>query len=702
MVNLTTDETQLNFNNKKSSIFFDKDFIAGLKVQESQCFRFSKKQLDFSSVFPEVKKCRDYLFDSRKLLVSSIKLGRIKQFMPAAVSYMSQDELDYWHNVYSELLIATLYEYNFNVFLNRKQLLPGFKQSLYVYLNVLENLEQPKIIVDSKEKKEVNNNHYVAQWLLNQKEEFKVAPVSNLINKMSEANWYRLYWVWAGGSGGFLGSILDLDFVKSLPGRDKASVLLEAPGKCLGDASWLLYLFRFLINLSLLAKHTIIESLLTEEEKKVSLERRLQAQWDQRKYCMLNDLIWGFVNGSSLYWFTSSVSPIMGMIGGLLNIVLMSFDVLMSVMKLREERNHYHLAHQDIERKIENCKQELDTELLQHNLSRLEHAYLIREYFNLRKLEHSHILTKSQLQMIATRLEILSNEVKDISKLDLSSIDNYLKVIALDRLKFSLNQELAVLDFNWHFQKLELELARNLAIAFVPAMTLMFANILPVMMPWLVLSSTMLSNLIFVGCLMSVVLTAYESYFNYQLQIDKINLLANGIDSKSLWVSQKIEVLQKSIMGAPWQSSDLKLCQLEFKRLQVELNYNQNNKRYNRALQIQSVASQILFPTTLLFGLFLSAPILISIITVSFALIILSRAYIEANAPKAIVNDDIRLDSNNSILITSPHKINESPTGIGVEPERKGVFFRRYGLFACTESLVNSPLYETGMTTEFS
>ena len=579
MVSLSSDETALSPASPQFTLAHS--FISQLNPLEKDAnelrFRLSKQDKD--RAFSETQTCRDYLFDARKQLTSTIKLERIKQFIPAAIAYMSDAERDYWHSLFSELLVASLYQYNLDVCLDRKRELSDQQQNLAYYLLQLQRLEQkgvnrPVLVQDDELSVQ---NSYAQQWLADRWTAANTAPVSTTIDWMSDINWYRLYWVWTGGSGGFLGSILDLEPVKQLPGRDQASNRLESPGNTLGHCSWVLYSTRFLLNLGLMLKHTTAQlGQLNEDEQQVDAARRWQAQWDQRKFIMLNDLVWGWVNGSSFMWFTSSVSPAMGVIGGLLNVILMSFDVSMAMLDLSEQTRLYQDESEQLKARLAASQQQLHQELATNQLANIEQVFALREYLALQqRLGQGTLANEAALQ---ARLQALAKQLTTVQISEIP-LETCMKLIALDRLQFSLQQDSNILDFQWHYKKLGLESTLSLAMWFVPAMVLMFANIFPVMLPALAFSAAMQANLIFIGCVMSVVLTAYEPYYTLQLEVDKHQVINQGLAQKQGDLLGEISMLWPEFKlledGMTAESehhalliSNLNQCQLEYKRLQ--------------------------------------------------------------------------------------------------------------------------------------
>lgn len=674
----------------------------------STSFEFSSETLADQS-WDGLTDCRNYLFKHRKQISSSIKEHRLKQFISSAVPYMDEEQRAYWHALYTELFISALYQYNYYVVLNRKQKLAEAKALLQHYqsrLQYLESFADNALPVEKKPIFLAGNADWspvgylgfsVADWLLQQGKDLIVAPSSAVISWLSELNWHRLYWVWAGGSGGFLGSILDLESFAQSAGRNQASQKLESPGQITGYASWLLYFVRFGIHLALLIKHTVPNPWMTEEERQISFTERLAAQWDQRKYTMLNDFVWFWVNYASLYWYTSKISPMSGVIGGGLNVLLMFFDVSMARLALREEQAKVKQENEEIQQKITQAEQQLQTALKAYDLNSVEQVFLIRDYLNIEQSLQSGTLSHSQRLSLQKRQQELAIApaliVKGIT------LEQCHKLIALDRLRFSLNQDLDILNFNWQYQQAKLVTTERLAWAFTFAMTLMFAPIFPVLLPALAVSNAVMSEIVFVGCLMSVLLTAYESAYDYQSDYNKVSALLDGLDKKQALITahhQQLAIDADALTDA--EKDALRLCHLESKRLSANRAYYQAELKHIRAKQYHSVFTQLSFPLVVFYGLFLTTTTLTLMVAASLMIVMLTKAIINSYAPEQVDNENILLTSqeyqNPQTTLLEDGAGGESHQEVEVDGQTKPITpqnsLARYGLFASNESMARS------------
>ena len=127
------------------------------------------------------------------------------------------------------------------------------------------------------------------------------------IEEMSKVNGLRLYWVWGGCLLSTVISMLPDTFIN----KQSAGSAVAMPAPITGYASWLLYYTRFGVNLSLLLKHTLTGPWMSVEERdKIPAWERFKSQWNQRKFALLNDSIWGVANMACYFWL---VGP--GMLG---------------------------------------------------------------------------------------------------------------------------------------------------------------------------------------------------------------------------------------------------------------------------------------------------------------------------------------------------------------------------------------------------
>ncbi|MDI9819523.1 MULTISPECIES: hypothetical protein [unclassified Legionella] len=155
-----------------------------------------------------------------------------------------------------------------------------------------------------------------------------------LIDKMSELNMWRLFWVWAGALDASIVDLLPDDFDH----KAQAQAELASPSPVMGYMSWILYYTRFGINLLLLLKHTFGWGI-SDEEAKVPAWERFKTQWQQRKFALLNDSIWATANLVCFFWLRGP--GMMGYGGNLLTAVLLLMDLSLNIWRFMEESTRH-------------------------------------------------------------------------------------------------------------------------------------------------------------------------------------------------------------------------------------------------------------------------------------------------------------------------------------------------------------------------
>ncbi len=180
-----------------------------------------------------------------------------------------------------------------------------------------------------------------------QAEEWSGAGKTGIIKEwMGEVNGRRLYWVWGGGLLSTVISMLPDDFAN----KQQAQTAVAAPSPITGYMSWILYYTRFGINLSLLFKHTFAGPWMSQAERQIPAWERFKTQWQQRKFALLNDSIWGLANMACFFWLTGGGT--LGYLGNVATTALLLMDVGLTVWRFYEESTQHNLDIQRYERDI--------------------------------------------------------------------------------------------------------------------------------------------------------------------------------------------------------------------------------------------------------------------------------------------------------------------------------------------------------------
>lgn len=172
----------------------------------------------------------------------------------------------------------------------------------------------------------------IASWFVEKITQFMDNNTGSLVEWMSAVNVKRLYWVWGGSMLSALFEMFPDDFYNKL----EAQANMDVPSPLTGYMSWILYYTRFGINLFLLLKHVYYPS---KDEMDMSPEQRFITQWNQRKFALLNDSIWGFAN--MLCHLLLRGPGMLGYAGNIVTVGLLLMDVILTAWRFWEEHTKY-------------------------------------------------------------------------------------------------------------------------------------------------------------------------------------------------------------------------------------------------------------------------------------------------------------------------------------------------------------------------
>jgi hypothetical protein len=173
----------------------------------------------------------------------------------------------------------------------------------------------------------------------------KVSAVSRIVrNTTSSTNWSRLFAI-------RLKRVFDTisPLIKSFESYQKAiSFLDKVADPVISYLSWVFYLPRLLINVSLLLKHLIPGFWMDEHERKLHWQIRLRAQWSRRWFELCNDFVWMSVGLVNCFLLTG----IFAASGVYLTVVLYTFDVILALIKFSLETSKYNQLLSECDEKI--------------------------------------------------------------------------------------------------------------------------------------------------------------------------------------------------------------------------------------------------------------------------------------------------------------------------------------------------------------
>ncbi|PJE08022.1 hypothetical protein [Legionella sp.] len=190
----------------------------------------------------------------------------------------------------------------------------------------------------------------IASWVVEKIKQFMDNNTGSLVEWMSSINVKRLYWVWGGSMLSALFEMIPDDFYNKL----EAQANMDVPSPVTGYMSWILYYTRFGINLFLLLKHVYHPS---KDEMDIPQSERFLTQWNQRKFALLNDSIWGFAN--MLCHLLLRGPGILGYAGNIVTVGLLLMDVILTIWRFWEEHTKHVANLQAIKRDKEKLEAEI-------------------------------------------------------------------------------------------------------------------------------------------------------------------------------------------------------------------------------------------------------------------------------------------------------------------------------------------------------
>lgn len=160
-------------------------------------------------------------------------------------------------------------------------------------------------------------------------EAFYAAKMDTLIKWINDLNERRLNWVWTGRAG-LLGVICDMVLKPDFFHAAKANQTLKSMRPFETYLSFILYYIRLGANALGLAGYT-----LQAEDKKAEF----LIQLDERKFPMLNDIVWASGNMACALWL---VGPgVLGPTGDVLTLVLLGFDIMLNIWQFAESEYRF-------------------------------------------------------------------------------------------------------------------------------------------------------------------------------------------------------------------------------------------------------------------------------------------------------------------------------------------------------------------------
>jgi hypothetical protein len=385
-------------------------------------------------------------------------------------------------------------------------------------------------------------------------------------NWLNTINGRRLYWVWGSNLLNTIISMLAEDFTNK--GQAQAGMGIPAPAA--GYISWVLYYVRFGINLFLLLKHTIKGPWMSEQERSMPTWERFKTQWDQRKFALLNDSIWGLANMVCFFWLTGS--GMFGYYGNVVTAGLLVMDVCLTIWRFYEESTAYNAQMQRYKRDIIT----LDEKIAQ----------------NLQEQEYAANAMAENLKQAAELLQSLKEE-EELLKAELSALQDAQQQC----------------EFNWRYKKYNTINELVYAVALLSAFSLMCCFLFPPAM--VAPAAVMIMGVL--GAVLCFAFTMISTAITGALELYKSK------ESAKL-AREKCEKLREDFKQASHQDVKKQLF-LEIKRLSIEADYQEKMAEFQKIKLIRSIVMDVIIPP-LIFASLLFMPMGIGIAVIAAGLLL--------------------------------------------------------------------------------
>jgi hypothetical protein len=387
------------------------------------------------------------------------------------------------------------------------------------------------------------------------------------------ANERRLYWVWAST---FLKTTLGL--IPLDPRQaERASGALQAPDPYTGCLSWAIYYGRGALEGYFLYKHTYQGQWMSEEEAKTPSDERFLTQWDQRKFSLLNDSIWGIANMLCYFWLNGKNG--LGTPGDVVTIALLAFDIAITIWDFAEQKTKY------------------NKQILQYDedLKRL-HAAIEKLKAEMEKDKDDEEVRKksSQIQQMEWQINALEREKDECER-------------------------------DWQFQKLSLINNISYAVGLLLAFTLLTLPFIPVV-------GQAAATLMLVGAVLCLAFTIINSVIKDGLELWKTHETQKDI--KKLY-DKKVAMFRED---KTLTDDQRKLLYLEIQKLKAETVYQKEMFSYQMMNLVSNVLLKIVCPAIILASsVFLGNFVLGAVL--AFALAVAAHKVIDSYKPKGV--DDL-------------------------------------------------------------
>lgn len=400
-------------------------------------------------------------------------------------------------------------------------------------------------------------------------------------DNMGRLNEARLYWVW--GSS-FLKTVISL-VPEDLYHQKQATDAIRMPDPYTGNLSWILYYARFALNLFLLLKHTIKHPWMSDEEAKTPWQERFLTQWSQRKFTLLNDLIWGTANLVCFFWLTGK--GLLGTVGDAVTLALLVFDILIASWDFIEQSTKHNKAMLQYEEDLERLGRQLQA------LKQIEEDG---------RLRYEELMAKRQIEM---------------------------QIKTLEREKSKCERE-------WQLQKVSLIVNIAYAVGLMAAFLILT-------MPFMPISAPVLASMAIAGAVLCLAFTIISNAIRGGIEIYKTY---KNRQEQQEDAAQKIGELIKLLKeNKELNQDEKKLLYLEIKKCQAEDEYQKEMMVYQsvnlvRSILIQCMVPAVVFASLMFVPLGIGIPMLVAAAALAIASQLLVDALLKPEEKNSLEFDD--------------------------------------------------------------
>lgn len=410
----------------------------------------------------------------------------------------------------------------------------------------------------------------------------KGAKTRSLRQKVNMVNDRRLFWVWAGSNGmmGALTDYLDTHFdpkhTDNKPWHDRTTRMkgnINALREPLGYFSFVIYYFRFAIDLFVLLKHTFSGKWMSKEEAQIDAWERFKTQWNARKFMILNDVVWATINLMTFKWFwffkKDTGKGQAGFHAGILTTALLVFDIMIASWMFWEAQTKFNEKMQRYDVDLNILASSILSEALDKEENRQYQEDL--EFLNNQAMQEALCLAdlRTRLNQIHVRIEGIMGK-KDPTPKEAELYLQYRRTID-DR-----DQD----QFDWKYEKYQritgLVYAISLTVAFMSVCGFHHAANVGLMFP-------------LVGSLACYALTLTKVIVSGIIDIMKISESRERIDAQC-------KKLLNDFNGADTTDNTKKLLYLDMLQLMAKDDHQIAQRQYLQVKLMRNVLVDLLIP----------------------------------------------------------------------------------------------------------